>query len=489
MPTTSTVDDRGIAEVVMDNPPVNALTVAGWFEVAELVTALGRGAEVRVVVLRAEGRGFNAGVDIKEMQAPEGFDALIGANRGCFAAFAAVYECAVAQGDVFLFERPDLGRTFVAYSSDVIPAQHDFGSQCHTDNGVEEGQYGTFIVDVTDPYHPQSVSFVEFPRGSHQLTIHPDSTWLYSSPSALVQAGTGQIDIADLTDPWNPVVVEPLELVTGLDSHDVIFSDDGTRAYSAALTHTLVIDTTDPGSPEVIGRILDPAINIHHEAHPYTTVDELTGIRHTFLIIVDEFAGAAGNEVCPGGGLHVYDITGHLERAPVKVGAWFVPEVGPAGGAGQGVAGLDRCTAHVLQLHPDQELMTIAWYAMGTRVLDLSGLVGLAAGVSEELGSVGTGMREVAYAHFDDGDVWATKTNRIADDGTRAPLYTRTPTLIAMTAAGLDALTGGRAILGLGASGPQVIEGWHGVPYDKPLARTREIVDICRTIWRGDRLT
>src|SRR6202790_1105619 len=85
----------GVAEVVMDNPPVNALTVAGWFELAEVITALGADPAVRVVVLRAEGRGFNAGVDIKEMQATEGFTALIGANRGCYAAFAAVYECAV----------------------------------------------------------------------------------------------------------------------------------------------------------------------------------------------------------------------------------------------------------------------------------------------------------------------------------------------------------------------------------------------------------
>ena len=89
------VHDDGIAEVVMDNPPVNALTVAGWFELADVITALGRDPQVRVIVLRAEGRGFNAGVDIKEMQATEGFEALIGANRGCFAAFAAVYECAV----------------------------------------------------------------------------------------------------------------------------------------------------------------------------------------------------------------------------------------------------------------------------------------------------------------------------------------------------------------------------------------------------------
>src|SRR4029078_13129169 len=94
MGITSKVVD-GIAEVVMDHPPVNALTVAGWFELADIVTTLGRNADVRVIVLRAEGRGFNAGVDIKEMQATTGFDALVGANRGCFAAFAAVYDCAV----------------------------------------------------------------------------------------------------------------------------------------------------------------------------------------------------------------------------------------------------------------------------------------------------------------------------------------------------------------------------------------------------------
>jgi enoyl-CoA hydratase len=71
------------------------LTVAGWFELADLVRALGADPAVRVVILAAEGRGFNAGVDIKEMQATEGYTALVGANRGCYAAFAAVYECEV----------------------------------------------------------------------------------------------------------------------------------------------------------------------------------------------------------------------------------------------------------------------------------------------------------------------------------------------------------------------------------------------------------
>ena len=67
-------------------------------------------------------------------------------------------------------------------------------------------------------------------------------------------------------------------------------------------------------------------------------------------------------------------------------------------------------------------------------------------------------------------------------------LYSRTPTLTAMTAAGLDYISDGRFSLGLGASGPQVIEGWHGVPYDAPVGRTRETIEICRAVWRRDRL-
>ncbi len=95
VPISHTTDELGIAEVVVDHPPVNALTVAGWFELADTITALGRDETTRIVVLRAEGKGFNAGVDIKEMQSTEGFDALIGANKGCYAAFAAVYDCPV----------------------------------------------------------------------------------------------------------------------------------------------------------------------------------------------------------------------------------------------------------------------------------------------------------------------------------------------------------------------------------------------------------
>ncbi|QLL07630.1 LLM class F420-dependent oxidoreductase [Mycobacterium vicinigordonae] len=80
----------------------------------------------------------------------------------------------------------------------------------------------------------------------------------------------------------------------------------------------------------------------------------------------------------------------------------------------------------------------------------------------------------------------AASTERVGLASGILQLYTRTPTLTAMTAAGIDYVSGGRFTLGLGASGPQVIEGFHGVPYDAPIARTREVVEICRQVWRRD---
>src|SRR3954454_6372626 len=68
-------------------------------------------------------------------------------------------------------------------------------------------------------------------------------------------------------------------------------------------------------------------------------------------------------------------------------------------------------------------------------------------------------------------------------------IYSRTPALIAQATATLDALSGGRAILGIGASGPQVIKGWHGLDYDRPLQRTREVIDVVRMILRREPLS
>jgi F420-dependent oxidoreductase-like protein len=103
------------------------------------------------------------------------------------------------------------------------------------------------------------------------------------------------------------------------------------------------------------------------------------------------------------------------------------------------------------------------------------------------LEKVGLDIVWVAEAYSFDAPTFmgylAAKTERLEIGSAILPIYSRTPTLIAMTAAGLDALSDGRAVLGLGASGPQVIEGFHGVPYDRPLTRTREIIDVCRKVW------
>jgi F420-dependent oxidoreductase-like protein len=115
-----------------------------------------------------------------------------------------------------------------------------------------------------------------------------------------------------------------------------------------------------------------------------------------------------------------------------------------------------------------------------------------AAAQARDLESAGIDMLWVAELYsFDAVSVLgylAAHTERVELAAGILPLYSRTPTLTAMTAAGLDAVSGGRFVLGIGTSGPQVIEGWHGVPFDKPITRTRELIDICRSVWRRERV-
>ena len=105
----------------------------------------------------------------------------------------------------------------------------------------------------------------------------------------------------------------------------------------------------------------------------------------------------------------------------------------------------------------------------------------------QALEKAGMDIAYVAEAYGYDGvslmGYLAAKTETVQIAAGILPIYTRTPTLLAMTAAGVDDLSKGRCILGLGASGPQVIEGFHGVPYDAPIGRTREIIQICRQVW------
>jgi hypothetical protein len=332
------------------------------------------------------------------------------------ATIVARYDCAIRQGDVQVFKRGN--RTLVTYTQDDPyngRPQHDLSSQCYQEAaalglfGPGVNPAGTFIVDISRPAEPRTVSFLSEPRGSHNQTVAPGGRYLYNSNSDL---GTRnfQIEVWDIANLSNPQRVYVLNTETGLSSHDITFSEDGTRAYSAAITHTLVLDTTDLARPRIIGRIIDPAVNIHHQSDPVTLTDSTTGQQRTFLVVTDEIAGAAGNAVCPGGGLHVYDITGDLERTPVKVGVWNMPEV-------QLTTDTLTCTSHVLRMYPEHGLMTIAWYAAGVRVVDISGLVGVSLGVDEGIGNVGVGMKEIGYYYFPNSDTWSVKTNKIEADG------------------------------------------------------------------------
>lgn len=123
-----------------------------------------------------------------------------------------------------------------------------------------------------------------------------------------------------------------------------------------------------------------------------------------------------------------------------------------------------------------------------TDLQDRAGLIALAR-EAEDLGYDCIWCSEVyTYDAFTTLTQIACETSTIKVGTNIAQIYARTPSLLATTAASLDQMSGGRLILGVGASGPQVVEGWHGVPYDRPVQRTREIIEIARTVWSGQKV-
>jgi hypothetical protein len=346
------------------------------------------------------------------------------------------YDCGVSQGDVQVFRRG--GRTYATYTMDAgytlqeesrcvqearalglldpttpHPLDIDPLGAIAPDSSYGRPGIGTYIADITDPTKPRTVSFVGVAKGSHNQTVHPSGEYLYNSNSQLystaLHAGIEVYDIRDFGKS-KLVSVLPLPPVPGLgsESHDISFNEAGTRAYSAALSHTAIIDTTFVDRPSILSVVVDPAINVHHQATKATLTDATLGVTRDFLFIEDEFAGAAGFDPCPSGGLHVYDVTGPLELAPLKVGYWNIADLRhPAVDGAVGVP----CTMHVFQLHDQAGLLTTAFYNGGVRVVDIKGLVGVA------LGGTGVGMKEIAHARFADSMTWAAKVARIANDG------------------------------------------------------------------------
>lgn len=327
------------------------------------------------------------------------------------------YDCDILQGDVQVFtqeQRP--GRTFAAYTADAFGNE---GSACYQQaeaigfDAIDEtrtpgarGKQGTFIADITAPRNPRTVSFVEVPQGSHNQTVHPSGDYLYNSNADLITSFQPAIEVFDIRKLDRPKKIAEVALPPrpglGTESHDITFNEDGTRGYSAALSQGIILNTEDPANPSVLTSFLDPAINVWHQSDPVTIGDR------EFLLVEDEFAGAAGGPVCPSGGFHIYEITGEMELDPQKVGYWNIDDARPTTGADQ------TCTAHVFDIHEEEQVMTVAYYNGGVRVVDLSSLEGISLGDTD---LVGEGPKQIGFYRFDDSDTWSAKAPRIEDDG------------------------------------------------------------------------
>jgi enoyl-CoA hydratase len=205
----------GTAEVVIDVPPVNALDVAAWFSLAKAVLAAGAIPSVRVVVVRAEGRGFCAGVDIKEIQA-KGDEALVGVNRGCAAAFAAVYDCEVpviAAVHGFCLG----GGIGIVGNADIIVASDDatFGLP-----EVDRGALGaaTHLARLVPQHRMRSMVYSAQPATATELH-HYGSVLRVVPRDRLVDAA---YEVADSIASKSPIIIRRAkESLNGIDPVDV----------------------------------------------------------------------------------------------------------------------------------------------------------------------------------------------------------------------------------------------------------------------------
>ena len=335
---------------------------------------------------------------------------IVDVTKPASAKVVGIYDCGITQGDVQIFRQKDeRGKVFATYTSDTYG---DGTSTCYLDaerlgfdainDETAAGKNGTFIVDVTKPSSPQDRLVRPGRAGLAQHDRAPErqlALQLELGPDHLVRARDrvlrhlGPARSASRRASWRC----RRGRASGRSRTTSRSPTTATRAYSAALSQGVIIDTTDPGAPEIITSFLDPAINVWHQMEDVTVGDR------QFLIAEDEFAGAAGGPVCPSGGVHVYDITGDKVANPEKVGYWNIDDVGAEADP------LATCTAHVFQLHEDAQVMTIAYYTGGVRVVDFSDLASISLGENNPAG----GMKQIGYYQLEDADSWSAKTTAI----------------------------------------------------------------------------
>lgn len=305
---------------------------------------------------------------------------------------SSIPNCAIGQGD------PQVTKDGM-----VAAIAKQGAGTCKTFDGKTLSN-GSAVVDLSDVYAPRVVGRATESQGSHNNTIHPSGDYLYISTSAIVPTNTpeSRVPIFDISNPANPVKVKDF-MIPGNGPHDIRFSADGKRAYFAGISQFYIVNTEDPKNPSIISTIVPPGGSIGH--------DSLVTPDKAFLFLGDE-GGGGGTYPCPGGAIYVYYIG--VETAPVLLGAAWAgggpvtnrhidePAVGGTGG----------CTAHVMELNPDNKSLTIGWYRLGTRVFDFSLLYdGNTPRPLPALawGRFGAVMVETGYMVPDNANTWSAK--------------------------------------------------------------------------------
>lgn len=252
------------------------------------------------------------------------------------------------QGDVQVNPR----RNIVSLATDSLPA----ATVGH--GGVADG---IALVDITNITTPTLLSVVEGLGGSHNSTIIDDQYIYTALPTRIV----------DYSDPSNPVVL-PANSASFICGHDLtVDPNKPDRLYSACSgnDNMQIVDISDPANPELISEFDDGLISIAHQADPAPD--------SSFVVVSDERGGGLSNEFAPGGGGHVYDISGKYidgasEEEPKPMGIYFPPFNGAAENVDNETAGpWGNVTMHNFTFQAERFLMSVGWYTMGSWVADL----------------------------------------------------------------------------------------------------------------------
>ena len=271
---------------------------------------------------------------------------------------------------------------------------------------------GLAIVDVSNVQQPRVVGRVSGITGAaHNSTIIDDRYIYTSSP----------VFIVDYGDAANPKELgrAPSWMC---NSHDITVDPNRpTVIYIACggggTGETQIVDVTDPAAPVLISKISDRDISITHQADP--------NLDSSLLFVSDERGGGTSHSRCPGGGLHVYDIsgkyvTGASLQTPQKLGIYFPPwgGTGAAGSSGQ----WGNCTAHNFTFQAERDLLSVGWYSAGSFVADMTEATKASGGLyTEYKGGDAAVPGKTTWGNtmgnilLEGDEVWSTKWTRFDD--------------------------------------------------------------------------